>query len=117
MSKQDDFALLVAHLAARAPDSPHLAVADAKALRRLGARYRTLQVRRCNGEGTFRGGRWECTDADDARADKTEARIRAAVEALAAGYGLSPVFSGDPRGDVLRLQAPGDDEHRGIFVA
>ena len=79
----------------------------ARRLMRYAATYHRLQEIDCN-----RG----LTDAERAK----EGRVEAAVTKLVAPYGMTPIFSGDPRGCCLKLTLPSgytdDMAHEGLCV-
>jgi hypothetical protein len=49
---------------------------------------------------------YDCNYGLDEKREKREKRIREAVTAELAPYGITPIFSGDPRGAVLKLNMP-----------
>src|SRR2546428_398416 len=75
----------------------------AKRLMRYGATLGRLAEEQCNGYQDWRGN-WD--EKASERSDKKEERIRRKVTELCARFGCKPVFQGDPRGNVLKIQVP-----------
>jgi hypothetical protein len=75
----------------------------AQKLMRYGATLGRLAEEQCNGYQTY-DGRWD--EKTTERSERKEARIRAKVTELCERFGCKPVFQGDPRGNVLKIQVP-----------
>lgn len=80
-------------------DAPELA----EKLIRWGRQLCRIQERQCNGHQTW-DGRWDEEAAK--RDEKREEGIQARVTKALAPYGITPNFSGDPRGYTLKLILP-----------
>jgi hypothetical protein len=72
-------------------------------LMRYGATLGRIAENQCNGYQDSQGN-W--MPRAEARDERKEDRIRARVEELCNMFGCTPVFSGDPRGNVLKIRVP-----------
>ena len=84
----------------------------ARLLLRHGTTYARLQCDNCNGVGTWYGESNESFAKRRARFERAlekkeqqvEKRVRAIVAELGAGFGV--IFSGDPRGNTIKVTVP-----------
>ncbi len=92
-----EFAIVLGEeLSAQHYGIPVRAAALADALMAKAKRYHCLCECQCNGGSTEDLARWA----------KEQARIKKRVADLLEPYGIKPIFQGDPRGAVLKLQLP-----------
>lgn len=78
-------------------------VSAAQRLLRYGATLGRIAERQCNGYQTW-DYKWDEKAAE--RDERKEERIKAQVEKLCGSIGVKPIFSGDPRGNVLKISVP-----------
>ena len=81
----------------------HDGIPFAKRLLRYGATLGRIAENQCNGYQEWNGN-WDQKAAD--REEQKEERIRMKVTVLCGTFGCTPVFQGDPRGNVLKIQVP-----------
>ena len=72
-------------------------------LMRYGATLGRIAENQCNG---YQSWDYKWDEAASLRDEKKEGRIKAKVTKLCEQFGCKPVFSGDPRGHVLKIQVP-----------
>lgn len=82
---------------------------NAEALIRLGKRASKIVIQQCNGieryDAKARRMLPSWTEADEARAEKAQAKIKAEALAILAPYGVTVVdVGGDPRGFCLKFE-------------
>lgn len=75
----------------------------AEKLMRYGATLGRLAEEQCNGYQDYQGN-WD--EKATKASERKEERIRAKVIELCKQFGCTPVFQGDPRGNVLKIQVP-----------
>jgi hypothetical protein len=72
-------------------------------LLRYGATLGCIAERQCNGYQTFN---YEWDEKAEKRDEAKEERIQSKVQKLCDAIGCTPVYQGDPRGNVLKIQVP-----------
>lgn len=75
----------------------------AQRLLRYGATLGRIAEDQCNGYRDWRGN-WD--EKAEKRAEAKETRIQNRVTELCKRFGCTPVFQGDPRGNVLKIVVP-----------